>query len=125
MKKHAILGISIMGAIVVLAPPVMAQQGFKPFDFPTQDPAAVYTMLDLKKIDKDQVETLVRQKMKRSGNEAFTRRLIDCRGSMRYKTLASAFDMASLKESKPDPNWSTFVEGSSAHGTAVAACAAR
>jgi hypothetical protein len=101
------------------------QQGFKPFDFPTQDQAAVYTMLELKKIDRDQVETLVRQKMKRSGNEAYTRRLIDCRGSMRYKTLASAFDMAGLKQSKPDTRWNTFVEGSSAHDTAVAACATR
>jgi hypothetical protein len=114
----------LAGALTVLAASAVAQpKEFEPFDFPTGDPSGVYTMLEMRKVGKDQVETLVRQRMVRSGNLSFTRRLIDCK-AMRFKTLASAFDdMESLKRSKPDPNWSTFVNGSSAHGTAVAACA--
>ena len=125
MTKRTVLRLLTVGGLVVLALPGTAQQAskFEPFDFPTGDALGVYTMLDLKKVDKHHVETLVRQRMIRSGNLSFTRRLIDCRGSMRYKTLGSAFDdIEGLKRSKPDTKWNTLVPGSSAHGTALAAC---
>src|SRR5829696_7258487 len=101
MLMTAVLRMYIVGVLAILAHPTWAQTKpkFEPFEFPTGDKLAVYTMLDLKKVGNNQVETFVQQKT-RSGLLAFTRRLIDCK-SMRFKTLASSDSMEGLKRSKP------------------------
>jgi hypothetical protein len=112
--------------LVTLPITTEAQQrpkGFEPFDFTTTDPFGRYTMLDLKRVDKHHVETLVRRVSTKTGSLAFTRRLIDCRGQMKVKTLGSTDSMEALSRAKPDTHWAPLVEGSSAHATAVNGCA--
>lgn len=97
-------------------------KAFEPFDFTTSDTFGRYTMMDLKRVNKDHVETLVRRMSTKSGEVVFTKRLIDCRGAMQFKTLASANTLEALSSSKPDTKWSPLVQGSSAHATAVNGC---
>jgi hypothetical protein len=114
--------------LVTLPLATRAQQGpkgFEPFDFTTGDVLGRYTMLDLKRVDKHHVETLVRRVGTKTGSLAFTRRLIDCRGQMRVRTLGSTDSLEALSKAKPDTKWATLVEGSSAHATAVNGCTKR
>jgi hypothetical protein len=121
--RHSVTAVLILIASCMAAEAQQKAKGFEPFDFTTTDPFGRYTMLDLKRVDQHHVETLVRRVSTKSGSLAFTRRLIDCRGEMRFKTLGSNDSLEALSKSKPDTRWNTFVEGSTAHATAVNGCA--
>jgi hypothetical protein len=72
----------IIALISIFGPSATAEaqqnlQSFELFDFATADTYGQYTMLRLKWLDKDHVETLVRRTSLRSGELTFTKRIVE------------------------------------------------
>src|SRR4051812_27491665 len=94
MRPSIIHLVAILG-ILGSAQAENIRTGFQSFDFATSDINGRYTMLDLRQIQKNYVETLVRRTSLKSGDLTFTKRIVDCR-NMRAQTIEQGEDLSNL-----------------------------